>query len=102
MRRDGRCRAGLRRLVPFLVVGLVLGPLASAVLHPDPLWIPGLYDGGDADDLVLATRADGAPPVLVPDARPRLEPVPCVCVSAVRHRSAPAPLAAPSRAPPAA
>jgi hypothetical protein len=49
----GRLRATL-----CLLSGCVLLALAAAGL-PDPLWVSGVYDGGDSDDL-LALSADDA------------------------------------------
>ena len=78
-----------------------LRALASAS-PPDPLWVPGLYDDGDYDDVVVASLAlDG----LGTDPAPSLEgPVRLVgfmVVPAPEDRS-PAPRAtADSRAPPA-
>lgn len=48
-------------LVPFLLVGLIsLTPLAHAS-PPDPIWIGGVFDDADSDDVVLAaTCADEA------------------------------------------
>lgn len=53
-------------VVTLLVVALgALAPLAFAS-PPDPLWIGGVFDGGDSDDVVVAATsteaiADGAP-----------------------------------------
>jgi hypothetical protein len=55
-----------RRLRVGLSLGAALVLLALAVAGPpDALWIGGLYDGGDSDELV-ALGADGGPPPLVP------------------------------------
>jgi hypothetical protein len=46
-----------------------LAPLAFAS-PPDPLWIGGLFDGGDSDDVVVAamsTEAAADGPSLAPD-----------------------------------
>jgi hypothetical protein len=58
------------RLAPVVVLLLVvalgaLAPLAFAS-PPDPLWIGGVFDGGDSDDVVVAATsteaaADGVP-----------------------------------------
>jgi hypothetical protein len=41
------------------VVALAVMPLASAYV-PDPIWIAGIWDGGDADGLVaVLSGADG-------------------------------------------
>src|SRR5215471_9930837 len=34
----------------FLVLLLLALPVATVALPPDPLWVPGLYDGADYDD----------------------------------------------------
>jgi len=49
----------------LLVVLVALVPLAGAS-PPDPLWIAGIYDGADSDDVVLAVTSleDGARQVL--------------------------------------
>jgi hypothetical protein len=53
-------------VVMLLVVALgTLAPLAFGS-PPDPLWIGGIFDGGDSDDVVVAATsteatADGAP-----------------------------------------
>src|SRR5262249_57350487 len=77
-RRPGRSTLRAVRRRPWVVLLLVLGlgglrALASATL-PDPVWVPGLYDDADYDDVVLAVLdLDGscsdAPPVLTPSTR---------------------------------
>jgi len=52
----------------FLVLLLLTLPLATVALPPDPLWIPGLYDGADYDDSLAAfdwPSAGVTPPVRV-------------------------------------
>ena len=51
---DGR-RARLLGLGLVLVL-IVLVPLASAT-PPDPLWVAGIYDGADSDDVVLVVTS---------------------------------------------
>jgi hypothetical protein len=48
-------------VVTLLLVALSgLAPLALAS-PPDPIWIGGVFDGGDSDDVVVAaTSAEGA------------------------------------------
>ena len=48
-------------VVVCLVAGLsALAPLALAS-PPDPIWIGGLFDAGDSDDVIVAaTSAEGA------------------------------------------
>ena len=45
-------------MLSVLLILLALVPFAHAS-PPDPLWIPGLYDGADADDAIQAI-ADGS------------------------------------------
>ena len=51
----------MKRLVAA-VVALValLAPVMAAANVPDPTWIPGMYDGGDADE-ILALVWDETP-----------------------------------------
>ena len=57
----------------FLALLLLSLPVATVALPPDPLWIPGLYDGADYDDCLAvfdspsagvtpSMRADLVPP----------------------------------------
>ena len=56
------------RVLGLLVPLVVLLPLAHAS-PPDPLWIPGIYDGADYDDVaLLAMGLEGTvdePPLVV-------------------------------------
>jgi len=66
-------RAGTLSWAAVLAVATLAlaAPGLGWVAAPDPLWLPGAYDGGDADDLVLALgRTDGVEP------SPLLAPVP--------------------------
>jgi hypothetical protein len=50
----------------FLVLLLLSLPVATVALPPDPLWIPGLYDGGDYDDCLAvfdSPTAGVTPPI---------------------------------------
>ena len=84
-----------------LVLALLMTPVLLWAAHPDPLWIPGLYDGGDSDDLVLTVlRAHGVEPTV--DREPALARAPVATVLAPRC-AGPAPRPLPptrSRAPP--
>jgi hypothetical protein len=40
----------------FLVLLLLALPVATVALPPDPLWIHGLYDGGDYDDCLIVSE----------------------------------------------
>jgi hypothetical protein len=44
----------LRLLVIALILGLVGLPATAAASPPDPVWLPGLYDLADYDDVVSA------------------------------------------------
>jgi hypothetical protein len=50
----------------FLVLLLLILPVTTVALLPDPLWIPGLYDGGDYDDCLAVSESPSAgvtPPI---------------------------------------
>jgi hypothetical protein len=72
-RRERRLRwAGVPLAFSLCITLAGILPLAGAIL-PDPLWLPGLYDGGDYDDLATAAGDTGppgvpAPTVLIPAA----------------------------------
>jgi len=42
-----------RALLWVVLLGLFLGPIASATIVPDPTWIAGVYDGGDGDEVAI-------------------------------------------------
>jgi len=72
----------------LITVLTTLVPLAQAS-PPDPLWIGGLFDAGDLDDVaVVAAFADGA---TAPDAREGIEAL-WVVVGAVSRTDSMAPL----------
>ena len=83
-----------------LVLVALLAPMLAAANVPDPTWIPGMYDGGDADE-ILALVWDGMP-ALTAAGPGLLEPhavclvAPAAVISAPPHRARPAA----SRAPP--
>src|SRR5215831_19044327 len=54
MQPSGRCRSRGRAIYTVLpiVVTLMLLPTIAFAGPPDPLWIGGIYDGGDGDDIV--------------------------------------------------
>jgi hypothetical protein len=85
-----------------LVLVALLAPMLAAANVPDPTWIPGMYDGGDADE-ILALVWDGTPalaaagPGLLEPHAVVLLPSPAV-VCAAPHPARPAV----SRAPPLA
>ena len=54
-----------RWLVVLLLAVAVGGPLVAATSLPDPTWIAGMYDDGDADS-VLALVWEEAPAVAPP------------------------------------
>ncbi len=83
-----------------LVLVALLAPLVAAANVPDPTWIAGLYDGADADEILLLIW-DGTPAVAVtPPAL--LEPRATVPATpaAVARATFSLPRAAASRAPP--
>ena len=86
----------------MLAILLVLVPLASAS-PPDPLWLGGVYDGADYDDVVLAAGSLESLAAESPrDADPASVVVP-IHVTARPARPAVAPLGVTQpRAPPAA
>jgi len=51
---------GVRRvatLTLILVLSLVATVPVAAIIPPDPLWLRGLYDGADSDDLVALSAS---------------------------------------------
>ena len=53
----------MKRVVAAIVALVaVLAPVMAAANVPDPTWIPGLYDGGDADE-ILALVWDETPAI---------------------------------------
>jgi hypothetical protein len=92
----------MTRLGALLLVAVSLAaPVIAAANVPDPTWIAGLYDGGDADE-ALALAWDSA--ALTPAAPSLATHRPLVTVAPEPEPSAPvAPSAAPRcRAPPLA
>ena len=92
----------MRLAAAALVLAALLAPMLAAANVPDPTWIPGLYDGGDADE-ILALVWDGTPAVAT-DPPALLEPDAVVFLPSLLLRPAPPRLAraAVSRAPPLA
>ena len=63
-------------VVALLLVVAVGGPLVAAASLPDPTWIAGMYDDGDADS-ILALVWEEAPAVMPPPREaPQLPPSP--------------------------
>ena len=89
-----------RLAAAVLVLIALLAPMLAAANVPDLTWIPGMYDGGDADE-ILALVWDGTPavagrpPALLEPHAVVVVPAPAV-VSAPPRRERPAV----SRAPP--
>lgn len=86
-------------LLAWLVV-LIAAPVAAAVLVPDPSWVGGVYDGGDADavvqlvwDLAGGVVPTMSVPALVPGLPHASQPVVALAPSRSAARSD-------SRAPP--
>ena len=44
----------------FFVLLLLTLPVATVALPPDPLWVPGLYDGADYDDGLAVFESPGS------------------------------------------
>jgi hypothetical protein len=89
-----------RLVTAVLVLVALLAPVLAAANVPDPTWIPGMYDGGDADE-ILALVWDETPAIAaIPPAL--LEP-PAVVIEPASPGAPSAPFvtrAAASRAPP--
>jgi len=85
-----------------LMLVALLAPMLVAANVPDPTWIPGMYDGGDADEILILLW-DGTP-ALVGTPPALLEPHAVVLVAPPTAIPAPPRLAcsATSRAPPLA
>ena len=89
-----------RAVLVALAVVSFLAPVGGAAMVPDPTWIPGLYDGGDADEILLLIW-DGTPAVVT--APPVLCAPRCVVVETAAPITPASPdvaRAAVSRAPP--
>ena len=54
---------GRRGLLCFLLLTLLIGPIVSATIVPDPTWIAGVYDGNDGDEVAILWERT---PALVP------------------------------------
>ena len=89
-----------RLAAAILVLVALLAPTLAAANVPDPTWIPGMYDGGDADK-ILALVWDGTP-ALAAGSPALLQPHAVVLVPSPLVAPAPPRLARPalSRAPP--
>ena len=89
-----------RVVAAALVLVALLAPTLAAANVPDPTWIPGMYDGGDADEILVLVW-DGTPAVV---ATPPALLEPRAVVLALSSSVAPAAphlaRAAASRAPP--
>jgi hypothetical protein len=101
-------RWNLARLLPEILlaaVTLIVPALLLALAYaspPDPAWIPGMYDDGDFDDVIVrVTSASGEVPFDLPlDARPVPAPVEDVPSLIDEVFVSLSPLASPPRAPP--
>ena len=89
-----------RLVAAALVLVALLAPVMAAANLPDPTWIPGMYDGGDADE-ILALVWDETPAIAA-IAPTLLEPQAAVIdpASPVAHAAPSVVRAAASRAPP--
>ena len=61
-----------RRIVLAVAFVALLAPIAVAAMVPDPTWIAGVYDGADADEILILLW-DGTPAVAA-DSPAMLEP----------------------------
>jgi hypothetical protein len=89
-----------RLLAAVVALVALLAPVLAAANVPDPTWIPGMYDGGDADE-ILALVWDETPAIAT-IAPAVLEP-PAVIIESASPVAPAAPSvarAAASRAPP--
>jgi len=89
-----------RLVAAALVLVALLAPALAAANVPDPTWIAGMYDGGDADE-ILALVWDETPAIAA-IAPTLLEPQAAVIdpASPVAHAAPSVVRAAASRAPP--
>jgi hypothetical protein len=56
-----------RRLLPVVPTAIALVVvLPAAAVMPDPLWIAGVYDGGDSDDLMAVSAEFSTPGTALP------------------------------------
>ena len=54
-----------RALLWLLALAMLLGPIGSATIVPDPTWIAGVYDNGDGDEVaILWEHTPGIVPVV--------------------------------------
>jgi hypothetical protein len=92
-------RAVIVRVLLLAIVSLT--PMAFAS-PPDPTWLPGLYDDGDYDDVVLLITSGGGVADMCPleDARPILDVVAALAPRHEPQASARIPARRSTRAPP--
>ena len=92
----------MRRALSALVLATIAAlPAMAHASVPDPIWIAGVYDDGDQDDLIaLAAWATGATGASL-DVRPALFPVEGLPAVRDRGLAGGAPCSVRSRAPPA-
>jgi len=89
-----------RLVAAALVLVALLAPVMAAANLPDPTWIPGMYDGGDADE-ILALVWDETPAIAA--IAPALLEPPALVIEPASPGAPAAPFvtrAAASRAPP--
>jgi len=60
-----------RALLWFLLLALLLGPIVSATIVPDPTWIAGVYDDSAGDEVAILWEHT---PAVVPVASAPLMP----------------------------
>src|SRR5262245_28991150 len=102
--RNERPRRAFRSLALLLLVCWGLLPLLAFASPPDPVWIPGIYDVADLDDVVdvladIAAAVDDSPRAAFGPKPPGFSALLCSPASVLSGSS---PLASRPRSPPIA
>jgi hypothetical protein len=92
----------LRLAAAIVVLVALLAPVFAAAMVPDPTWVAGLYDGADADEILLliwdgTPAVVAAPPALLEPGATVPDPPPAVARATARVARAAASGAPPSR-----
>jgi hypothetical protein len=87
----------------LILAGQTALPALAHASHPDPSWIPGIYDEGDHDDVILlvSSSAGSVAPAARDEFRPPLRVVGSLGYSRAWPDLTPPASAIHSRAPPA-
>ena len=99
----GGCRRAGSLVLPTLVFAIaVLVPLAYAS-PPDPVWVPGVYDDADYDNVVVLVTSslDAVACAMLPGLQPVPPAVTSVLQTVAHPCLIPSPASAQPRAPPA-